>query len=226
MANMPEEEIELSWRVILEVFYLRWVGLGKPDGENDALRVLNAAQVKNFRAYVSSLFTFARSVLILVCRLLHRPTSPCRRLSASAIVTAAPPSVRNWNERGVVIGTPKMAMTTTIQWTGTCETRTTFRILLTAFRNHSPGTYLTSLNRCQYRRTQCQLYGSSISISSSTRTILVQLASAPRRRLCWRTARCETFRKPYTRHWNSRVLWRLVPLFYTALILTSSRALG
>ncbi|KAJ7025913.1 hypothetical protein C8F04DRAFT_1268767 [Mycena alexandri] len=53
VANMPEEEIELSWRVILEVFYLRWVGLGKPDGENDALRVLNAAQVKNFRAYAA-----------------------------------------------------------------------------------------------------------------------------------------------------------------------------
>ncbi|KAJ7665865.1 hypothetical protein DFH06DRAFT_261485 [Mycena polygramma] len=48
---MPDKALQLSWEVILNVFFVRYSHRGGPDGEELAHKMLLDAQIKNFRAY-------------------------------------------------------------------------------------------------------------------------------------------------------------------------------
>ncbi|KAJ7678685.1 hypothetical protein B0H17DRAFT_1139241 [Mycena rosella] len=52
-AKMPDEALSLSWDVILEVLYLRFSHVGRPDGDDLARALLLQTQMQNFRAYVN-----------------------------------------------------------------------------------------------------------------------------------------------------------------------------
>ncbi|KAJ6624677.1 hypothetical protein B0H10DRAFT_2005590, partial [Mycena sp. CBHHK59/15] len=54
VSKMPEEALAHSWHIILDVLFLRYSHSGTEGGDELALKLLLAAQFKNFRAYVDA----------------------------------------------------------------------------------------------------------------------------------------------------------------------------
>jgi hypothetical protein len=55
---MPEEAIQLSWEVIIEVMYTRFMHMGKEPGEQLCKDLLLTAQMTNFHTFVRTVCTY------------------------------------------------------------------------------------------------------------------------------------------------------------------------